>query len=227
MAGPSGELYRPFADLTRAALRHAAARLGLKLTPAHEAALMDAYASLPAFPDAAPALAALRAKAGAARVPLFVLSNGDPAALEAALGAAGLRPLFDGVLSVQPLRVYKPDPRVYAMGVRAISEHHLQQQRQQQQGQQQHEQQHEQQQVGGGGGSGGGGEAGGGGGGEALLAPHDVLFVSSNGWDAAGAAWAGLRAFWLNRARLPPEELGAAAAPAHEGRCLDDVLALF
>ncbi len=27
-----------------------------------------------------------------------------------------------------------------------------------------------------------------------------LVFVSSNGWDAAGAAWFGYRAFWINRA---------------------------
>ncbi|NNJ11532.1 haloacid dehalogenase type II [Chloroflexales bacterium ZM16-3] len=41
-------------------------------------------------------------------------------------------------------------------------------------------------------------------------APADILFVSSNGWDIAGAASFGLRTAWLNRAGAPAERLGLA-----------------
>ncbi len=39
-------------------------------------------------------------------------------------------------------------------------------------------------------------------------AARDIVFVSSNGWDAAGAGWFGYTTFWINRQRLPAEELG-------------------
>ena len=35
-----------------------------------------------------------------------------------------------------------------------------------------------------------------------------IGFVSSNGWDAAGARAFGFTVFWVNRANAPPEELG-------------------
>jgi 2-haloacid dehalogenase len=38
-------------------------------------------------------------------------------------------------------------------------------------------------------------------------APAEVLFVSSNGWDAAGAAAYGFRVAWVNRAGLPRDRL--------------------
>lgn len=38
-------------------------------------------------------------------------------------------------------------------------------------------------------------------------APDRIVFVSSNGWDAWGAATAGLRVAWCNRAGLPAERL--------------------
>jgi 2-haloacid dehalogenase len=38
--------------------------------------------------------------------------------------------------------------------------------------------------------------------------PEELVFVSSNGWDAAGAGWFGYTTFWINRQRLPAEELG-------------------
>jgi 2-haloacid dehalogenase len=36
----------------------------------------------------------------------------------------------------------------------------------------------------------------------------DILFVSSNGWDAVGAAWYGYTSFWVNRLGAPLDELG-------------------
>ena len=44
------------------------------------------------------------------------------------------------------------------------------------------------------------------------LAPADILFVSSNGWDAAGAAAFGFRTVWINRQGEPVER----HAPAPE-----------
>jgi 2-haloacid dehalogenase len=41
------------------------------------------------------------------------------------------------------------------------------------------------------------------------LWPGEVLFVSSNGWDAYGAKAFGLRVAWCNRSRQPPERLPA------------------
>jgi 2-haloacid dehalogenase len=40
------------------------------------------------------------------------------------------------------------------------------------------------------------------------LWPNEILFVSANGWDAAGAKAAGLRVAWCNRAGQPIERLG-------------------
>ena len=40
------------------------------------------------------------------------------------------------------------------------------------------------------------------------LQPHQIVFVSSNCWDACGAAWYGYSAFWVNRSDAPLEQLG-------------------
>jgi 2-haloacid dehalogenase len=50
-----------------------------------------------------------------------------------------------------------------------------------------------------------------------------LVFVSSNGWDAAGATWFGYRTFWINRAGAPLERLGV--APTGVGRTMDDLAA--
>lgn len=52
-----------------------------------------------------------------------------------------------------------------------------------------------------------------------------ILFVSCNGWDALGATWFGYRTLWVNRYRLPFEELGT--PPTRIGTSLDDVLSFF
>jgi 2-haloacid dehalogenase len=36
----------------------------------------------------------------------------------------------------------------------------------------------------------------------------EVLFVSSNAWDALGATWFGFRTLWVNRQNLPFEAIG-------------------
>lgn len=43
------------------------------------------------------------------------------------------------------------------------------------------------------------------------IARERLLFVSSNGWDVAGAKAFGFTVGWLNRRGLPPEELGVRA----------------
>lgn len=52
-----------------------------------------------------------------------------------------------------------------------------------------------------------------------------ILFVSCNAWDALGATWFGYRTLWINRYRLPFEELGT--QPTRIGASLDDVLDFF
>jgi 2-haloacid dehalogenase len=54
---------------------------------------------------------------------------------------------------------------------------------------------------------------------------REVLFVSSNSWDALGATWFGYQTLWVNRYKLPPEEIGP--PPARIGNSLRDVLALL
>jgi 2-haloacid dehalogenase len=41
------------------------------------------------------------------------------------------------------------------------------------------------------------------------VAPQEIGFVSSNGWDIAGAAHFGFRTFWINRGKQPIEGLGS------------------
>jgi 2-haloacid dehalogenase len=57
------------------------------------------------------------------------------------------------------------------------------------------------------------------------LPARDILFVSSNGWDAIGATWFGYTTLWVNRAGLPLEALDT--EPTRIGSSLRDVLDFF
>ena len=57
------------------------------------------------------------------------------------------------------------------------------------------------------------------------LAASEILFVSSNCWDAIGAAWYGFTTLWVNRAGAPMEQLGI--QPTRVGHSLRDVLEFF
>lgn len=52
-----------------------------------------------------------------------------------------------------------------------------------------------------------------------------IVFVSSNAWDALAATWFGYRTLWVNRQNLPFEELGT--LPTRTAQNLRDVLAFF
>jgi len=110
-----GAHYRPFWELTRAALRYACKRLALTLSPEHEERLMNQYRHLSAFPEVREVLQALKAR----RVPTGILSNGDPEMLGIAVRSAGLDGLLDHVLSVDTIRKYKTHPEAYRLGTQA------------------------------------------------------------------------------------------------------------
>lgn len=114
--------YVDFDVCTVQALRSTARLYDVTLDAATEATLLAAYRSLPTFPDAAPGLARLRA----AGHRLLAFSNGTEASVHAVLDHADLLSLLDGVVSVDPLRTFKPDPIVYghlvAVGGRSANE---------------------------------------------------------------------------------------------------------
>jgi 2-haloacid dehalogenase len=166
--------YQPFWALTRAGLRHAAARLKLDLTPERETQLMNQYRHLSAFPENKAVLQALKTRG----VPTGILSNGDPEMLGISVRSAGLEDLIDHVLSVDAVQRYKTDPAAYALGTQALGR-----------------------------------------------PAKQILFVSSNGWDALGATWQGYTTLWVNRQGLPPEALEP--APTHTGSSLRAVLDFF
>lgn len=150
-------LYVNFETVTEDALRHSCAHLGLPLDAVTEQRLSDAYLRLNPFPDTPLALRRLKA----AGLPLGILSNGSHYSIEQVVSNSGLNRAFDHLISVEEVKVFKPDNRVYALA---------------------------EQQMG--------------------YAREEILFVSSNAWDASGAAHFGFPVCWINRQGGVFDELG-------------------
>ena len=102
--------YRPFEACTREALAYTCSVFKLALGEEAMEALLAAYRTLPAFPDAKTGLA--RAREAGFR--LFAFSNGTAEAVDTLLLHAELRDFFLDVVSVDEVRSFKPDPGVYA-----------------------------------------------------------------------------------------------------------------
>jgi 2-haloacid dehalogenase len=73
--------------------------------------LMALYLAIAAYPEVLATLAQLKASG----MKLAILSNGTPTMLDAAVDNAKLANLFDAVLSVESVGVFKPHPAVYGM----------------------------------------------------------------------------------------------------------------
>ena len=86
--------------------------------------------------------------------------------------------MLDESLSVDELRIFKPDPQVYELVTEKFN-----------------------------------------------IEPEQVLFQSSNAWDAAGAAAFGFRVLWVNRFNQRPERLPA--RPDYEAKDLNHLLELL
>jgi 2-haloacid dehalogenase len=181
-----GAHYRPFSEITRAALIFAIRKISpnaellwpddeflLEHEPAIEM-LLAQYQHLDAFPENLGVLQQLKAQG----ISTGILSNGDAAMLHDLTHYAGLEALLDHVISVDPVRKFKTHPEAYALG----------------------------EQV-------------------AQLPASQILFVSSNGWDALGATWYGYQTLWVNRYHLPFEQLGT--QPSRIGPDLRAVLDFF
>jgi 2-haloacid dehalogenase len=149
--------YKPFWEVTQDALVFSCKKLGLDLTLEAQSNLMGQYAQLRAFPENLGVLQQLRSIG----LKLAILSNGNPQMLDAAVEAAGMRGIFNHILSVDAVKKFKTAPEAYQLAPDVFG-----------------------------------------------LSPKNILFVSSNCWDACGATWFGYTTFWVNRANAPLEELG-------------------
>jgi 2-haloacid dehalogenase len=101
--------YQPFDVCTAQALRFVCTQLGISVSTEAQANLMAKYQQLPAYPDVTGALAELAAQG----FTIAACSNGTESAVRAVLDHAGILQRFNKIVSVDPLRTFKPNPAVY------------------------------------------------------------------------------------------------------------------
>ena len=107
--------YVEFETITRDALIHSCGVLGLALDQSLSIVLMQSYRKLSLFPEVRDALAALN------KCKLAILSNGSPSMLNTLVEHAGMDRVFDTVISVDELGIFKPHPSVYALAVQRLN----------------------------------------------------------------------------------------------------------
>ncbi|MEE6211373.1 haloacid dehalogenase type II [Salarchaeum sp. III] len=100
--------YATFREVTADALDYALARHNETPSAETRNRLLDAYDTLDPFPDALDALDAL-----AGRFDLAVLSNGNPAMLDALAANTGIDSRVSRILSADAVSTFKPTPAVY------------------------------------------------------------------------------------------------------------------
>jgi 2-haloacid dehalogenase len=110
------ERYQDFEQVTRKALDYALATVGRELAPEQKDDLIERYNDLERFSDVEPGLERLK-EAGHA---MIVFSNGAPHMLEALMDSAELRPYFQGFVSVDEVKTYKPSPKTYRHAARRL-----------------------------------------------------------------------------------------------------------
>lgn len=101
--------YEPFSTCTRQALIYCSRVFGVQLSDETKRELLEQYARLRAYPEAKPALEKLRLKCRR----LVAFSNGEQDVVTRLLATQGLLGSLDGVISVDDVRSFKPDPDVY------------------------------------------------------------------------------------------------------------------
>jgi 2-haloacid dehalogenase len=110
------ERYEDFEQVTRNALDYALAVVGRELRSEQKDALIAQYNDLERFPDVEPGLERLK-EAGHQ---MIIFSNGAPHMLQALMDAAELRPYFQGFVSVDEVKTYKPSPKTYRHAARRL-----------------------------------------------------------------------------------------------------------
>src|SRR6266699_2853658 len=101
--------YENFDVCTAQALRFVSRQFDVPLEEETARNLLEQYLRLPAYPDVPAALEQLEARG----FKIVACSNGTEQAVRGLLERAGLLARFSGIVSVDPIRTFKPDPAVY------------------------------------------------------------------------------------------------------------------
>lgn len=102
--------YVDFETCTRQALEYTCSWLKIDLSKEEKDKLMCEWDVLPAFADVKEGLEKLKGS----NCRMFAFSNGNAENVKRVLRNANLEPYFEGIVSVEEVKSYKPDPNVYS-----------------------------------------------------------------------------------------------------------------
>jgi len=109
--------YISFEQATHDALVYTCNHLKLQLDEATSKVLCNAYLNLSPYPEVPDALQRLKDMG----LPLAILSNGSAFSIDSVVKNSGLKDYFSHLLSVEPVEVFKPHPRVYTIACEVLS----------------------------------------------------------------------------------------------------------
>jgi len=108
--------YADFWQVTEDALHYAARKVKIGMSPGQASQLMDGYLNLKSWPDVAPVLRSLKMEG----IRMVLLSNFTSHMLHSCVTSSGLGGIFEGLLSTDQVKAFKPHPRAYEMGIKAF-----------------------------------------------------------------------------------------------------------
>ena len=101
--------YVDFWKVTEDSLEYAMESHGIDKNFKNE--LLNLYKKLNPYPELKDCLKSLKSK----KLKICILSNGSPDLLKQLISNAGVQELFDDLISVEDVKIFKPDPQVYEL----------------------------------------------------------------------------------------------------------------
>ncbi len=101
--------YVDFWKVTEDSLEYAMESHGIDKNYKNE--LLNLYKKLNPYPELKDCLKSLKSK----KLKICILSNGSPDLLRQLISNAGVQELFDDLISVEDVKIFKPDPQVYEL----------------------------------------------------------------------------------------------------------------
>jgi 2-haloacid dehalogenase len=104
--------HKNFCQITEDSLDHAMETFNINKNMRKE--LLNLYKELSPYPEVKECLDALKSK----KIKIAILSNGTPDLLNELVESNNIQSYFDNIISVEDVKIYKPDPKVYEMPIK-------------------------------------------------------------------------------------------------------------
>jgi len=104
--------YQNFWKITEDSLDHTMTTFKINKNMKKE--LLNLYKELSTYPEVEKCLATLKSK----NIKIAILSNGTPDLLKGLVESNNIQKYFDNIISVENIKIYKPDPKVYEMPIK-------------------------------------------------------------------------------------------------------------